>query len=131
MLKLFLAVALVLGPDGTTPLHWAVHNNDVAAVDRLIKSGADVNAKNDYGSTPILEAVEPGNAVILEKLLKAGANPNSPGADGMTPLMIVARNTNTKLAKLLLDNGANPNAVEQQRKQTALMWASAQNRREW
>jgi ankyrin repeat protein len=127
MLMIFMAALLAIGDDGTTPLHWAVHNNDAAAVDRLIKSGADVNAKNDYGSTPILEAVDPGNAVILEKLLKAGANPNSPGPDGMTPLMIVARNPNTKLAKLLLDHGANPNAVEQQRKQTALMWAAAQS----
>jgi ankyrin repeat protein len=125
MLTLLLAAALAIG-DGTTPLHWAVHNSDSAGVDRLIKAGADVNAKNDYGSTPISEAVEAGNPVILEKLLKAGANPNSAGPDGMTPLMIVARNTNTKLAKLLLDHGANPNAVEQQRKQTALMWAAAQ-----
>ena len=126
MLMMLLAALLALETDGTTALHRAVHNNDVNAVERLIKTGANVNAKNDYGSTPILEAVDNGNAVILEKLLKAGASPDSPGPDGMTPLMIVARNTNTKLAKLLLDHGANPNAAEQQRKQTALMWAAAQ-----
>jgi len=127
MLKLLLAAALALEGDGTTPLHRAVYNNDVSAVDKLIKSGADVNARNEYGSTPMLEAVSNGNVTILERLLKAGAEVNSSGPDGMTPLMIVARGTNTKAAKLLLDNGANVNAVEQQRKQTALMWASAQS----
>ena len=127
MLKLLLAAALAFEGDGTTPLHRAVYNNDVSAVEKLIKSGADVNARNEYGSTPMLEAVSNGNLTILERLLKAGADANSPGPDGMTPLMIVARGTNTKAAKLLLDHGANVNAVEQQRKQTALMWASAQS----
>ena len=43
-------------PDGTTALHWAAHNGDADLVDRLIKAGADVNAKNEFGSTPIVEA---------------------------------------------------------------------------
>ena len=47
--------------DGTTPLHWAVHNNDAAGVDKLIKGGANVNAKNDFGSTPLIEAAMNGN----------------------------------------------------------------------
>src|SRR5262245_52754739 len=42
--------------DGTTALHWAAHNGDADLVDRLIKAGADVNAKNEFGSTPIIEA---------------------------------------------------------------------------
>jgi len=130
MLQVLLVVMLAVAEDGTTPLHRAVHNNDAAAVDRLIKAGANVNARNEYGSTAILEAVDSGNTAILEKLLKAGADANSPGPDGMTPLMIVARNTSTKAAKLLLDHGANVNAVEEQKKQTALMWASAQKQPE-
>jgi ankyrin repeat protein len=113
--------------DGTTPLHWAAHNNDADAVDRLIKSGANVNAKNEFGVTPLSEAASNGNTVIMEKLLKAGADPNSPAADGMTVLMIISRGTNVKAAKLLLDRGANVNAAEQQKQQTALMWAAAQS----
>src|SRR5262245_45603694 len=34
--------------DGTTPLHWAVYNSDVALVDRLLAAGANANARNDY-----------------------------------------------------------------------------------
>jgi ankyrin repeat protein len=126
----FLLAAFFLLEDGTTPLHWASHSNDVAAVDRLIKAGANVNAKNQYGSTPLLEAAMNGNTEIIERLLKAGADPNSPGPDGMTALMIIARNTNVRAASLLLAHGANANVAEQQKKQTALMWAAAQNQPE-
>ena len=48
--------------DGTTALHWAVHQNDLDLVVRLIRAGAKVNAKNDYGATPMSEAAVTGNA---------------------------------------------------------------------
>ena len=46
--------------DGTTALHWAVHNADVDMVERLIRAGANVNAKNEFGTTPMSEAVNVG-----------------------------------------------------------------------
>jgi ankyrin repeat protein len=116
--------------DGTTALHWAVHYADVEMVDRLIRAGANVSAKNEFGTTPMSEAVNVGDTAVLEKLLKAGADPNAPLVDGMTPLMVIARTTNVAAARLLLDNGANVNAKEQQRNQTALMWAAAQSQGE-
>ena len=63
--------------DGTTALHWAVYQNDVELVERLIKAGANVNAMNEYGSAPLAEAAATGNTAIIEKLLKAGADPES------------------------------------------------------
>ena len=116
--------------DGTTALHWAVHNSDVDMVDRLIRAGANVNAKNEFGTTPMSEGVSAGNTAVLEKLLKAGANPNTPLVDGMTPLMAIAKTTNVAAARLLLDHGANVNATEQQKNQTALMWAAGQSQGE-
>ncbi len=112
--------------DGTTALHWAAHNNDTDLVDKLIQAGAKAAVKNEYGATPMSEAATNLNTAMIEKLLKAGADPDSPGPDGMTALMIVARSTNVAAAKVLLDHGAHVNAKEQQRDQTALMWASAQ-----
>jgi uncharacterized protein len=117
-------------PDGTTALHWAAHNADSDMVDRLIRAGANVNAKNEYGVTPISEAASVGNTAVLEKLLKAGADPNTSAVDGMTPLMVVARGTNVAAALLLLEHGASVNAKEQQKSQTALMWAAAQSQPE-
>ena len=42
--------------DGTTALHWAVHQNDLDLVDRLLRAGAKATAKNDYGATPMSAA---------------------------------------------------------------------------
>ncbi len=112
--------------DGTTPLHLAVYNNDVKAVDRLIAAHADVNARNDYGSSPISEAAITGNVEVIRKLIAADADVELANADGMTPLMIIARTSNVEAARLLLKAGAKVNAHEQWRNQTALMWAAAE-----
>jgi uncharacterized protein len=116
--------------DGTTALHWAVYNDDVGLVDRLLAAGADANARNDYNSTPLGEAAVVGNAAVIKKLLKAGANVEAANADGQTALMVVARSSNVEAANLLLKAGAKVNAREQWRGQTALMWAAAQSQPE-
>ncbi len=112
-------------PDGSTPLQWAVYDNDVAEVRRLIEAGADVALANDYGATPMSLAAEVANTEILKLLLDAGADADSPNADGMTALLAVARTGNVEAAKLLIDRGATVDAREGFGGQTALMWASA------
>jgi ankyrin repeat protein len=114
-------------PDGTTALHWAVHNGDVELVQRLIRAGANVKAVNQFGATPMSEAAVLADAALLGALLEAGASVESPNADGQTALMVVARTTRVDAARLLITHGANVNAVEKWRGQTALMWASAQS----
>lgn len=115
----------VRGPDGTTPLHWAVFRGDVAEVKRLLKAGAKVDAANRYGATPMQMAATTANTAILKLLLAAGADVDSPNAEGQTALMIVARTGNVEAAKLLIRHGATIDAREQWGGQTALMWASA------
>lgn len=112
--------------DGTTPLHWAVYRNDVEAVKRLLKAGADANARNDYGATPLSEAAVTGNAEVIRRLLQAGADVRATNADGQTALMIIARSANVDAAKLLIEHGADVNQREEWRQQTALMWAAAE-----
>ena len=98
--------AQAMDVDGTTPLHWAVYRNDVEAVKRLIKAGADVNASNDYGAMPLTEAAVAGNVEVIRRLLDAGADVNAANADGQTALMIIARSANVAAAKLLIARGA-------------------------
>src|SRR6187402_94274 len=104
--------APVTDPDHTTALHWAVYRNDVAEVTRLIKSGADVNARNDYGATPLSEAAITGNVAVIGKLLSAGAEVDGANADGQTALMVLARTSNVEAAKLLIKHGADVNRRE-------------------
>src|SRR5688500_19478962 len=53
--------------DGTTALHWAVFHGDVELVDRLIKAGANLNARNEFGSSPVSEAATSGNVAVLDR----------------------------------------------------------------
>ena len=117
-------------PDGTTPLHRAVHRNDLKAADALIRSGADVNAVNRYGVPALSLAAMNGNAAVLELLLKTGANPNATQSEGETALMTAARTGVPAAVKTLLAYGADVNAKESWRGQTALMWAAAEGHAE-
>jgi ankyrin repeat protein len=114
-------------PDGTTPLHWAVHHDDADLVRRLLDAGAKVAVANDYGATPMSEAAVAANPAVLAALLDAGAHVDSPNADGQTALMVVARSGNTAAAQVLIERGADVNARERRKGQTALMWAVAQS----
>jgi ankyrin repeat protein len=111
--------------DGSTPLQWAVYENDVPLVKRLLHAGADVSLANNYGATPMSLAAEDGNTEILQLLLDAGADANSPNPDGQTALLAVARTGNVNAAQLLLNKGATVDAREKWGGQTALMWAAA------
>ena len=111
--------------DGSTPLHWAAYQDDLAKVDQLIRAGANVNAANDIGATPLWAASVNGSAPIVKRLLDAGAKPNAALLSGESPLMAAARAGKLAAVDALLAKGANPNA-RGARGQTALMWAVAQ-----
>jgi uncharacterized protein len=113
--------------DGTTPLHWAVHVDDLAIADILIRAGARANAANDNGFTPLHLACTNRSSAMVERLLAAGANANSTSLNGETVLMTCARAGDAKGVKALLVHGARVNEKEKAHDQTALMWAASQS----
>ena len=117
-------------PDGTTALHQAIYDGDVAEARRLISDGADPRAANLFGATPLMLAASRGDAAVIRVLLDAGVDADSPNAEGQTALMAVARTGNLEAAQLLLRRGADVNAREHWGGQTALMWAAAQSQPE-
>jgi ankyrin repeat protein len=117
---------LSLLADGTTPLHWAVHQDDLEKAAALVQAGADVKAANRYGVTPLSLACTNGTGAMVELLLKAGADSNTVLPGGETVLMIAARTGKPAAVQALLARGADANAKESRRGQTALMWAAAE-----
>ncbi|WP_371219232.1 ankyrin repeat domain-containing protein [Orientia tsutsugamushi] len=119
----------------------------------LLKKGADVNIKNQYGSTPLHAAVYHKHINIATLLLKKGADVNIKNQYGYTPLHLASQRipsyydvdvcvpddgsapfvideeyyTSTNKLKLLLDNGANVNLMDNDG-YTALHYASARGR---
>jgi uncharacterized protein len=112
--------------DGTTALHWAVHRDDIAMADLLIRAGAAVDASNRYGVPPLALAAINGSAAMIERLLEGGANPNAAQAEGETALMTAARSGNAAAVKALLTHGADAKAKESWRGQDALTWAAGE-----
>lgn len=123
-LSLTLAAATL--PDGTTDLLLAAHQDDIEAVRKLIKSGADIKTANRFGATPLSEACLNGNGAMVELLLKAGADANGTLPSGETMLMIASRTGKPEAVRALIAAGANINARESRGQQTALMWAAAE-----
>jgi len=115
------------GPDGATPLHWAVRADDLATVDALIGAGANVSAANALGVTPIYIAASNGNPSIIGRLLDAKADANAADATGDTVLMAAVRTGSAEAVRLLLDRGARVNEAEPELSHTALMWAARTN----
>jgi ankyrin repeat protein len=87
----------------------AVQNDDRAAVESLLGSHADVNARQDDGATALAWAAVRCNRDIAALLLKAGANANLVNEQGVSPLYLAMTNGATDVAKLLLASGADPN----------------------
>lgn len=90
---------------GSTPLHWAIH--DEAKAQLLLAKGADVNAKQAQGRTPLYLAAMLGNGLsTIRLLLSKGADPNIGAVNGQTPLMLVAARGDVAGMPLLIKQGA-------------------------
>ncbi|MEO6246624.1 MAG: ankyrin repeat domain-containing protein, partial [Opitutaceae bacterium] len=96
--------------DGTTALHWAVRNDDLATATALLAAGANAKTANRFGVTPLSLACVNGNAALITLLLDAGADANAPLRGGETPLMTAARTGQLDAVQALLARGVDVNA---------------------
>ncbi|NXY57368.1 ANR52 phosphatase, partial [Callaeas wilsoni] len=95
-----------------TPLHAAAYIGDVAILELLILSGANVNAKDTVWLTPLHRAaasrheVAPLSAPTPQKalhlLLKHSADVNARDKHWQTPLHVAAANRATKCVEALV-----------------------------
>uniref|UniRef100_A0A8C6DSF3 Ankyrin repeat domain 31 n=1 Tax=Moschus moschiferus TaxID=68415 RepID=A0A8C6DSF3_MOSMO len=114
---------------GESRLHLAARRGHLSLVKALIKSGADVNLKDNAGWTPLHKAASKGWSDVIVELLKAGANVNCENVDGILPLHDAVANNHLKAAEILLQHGADPNQKDEKQK-TALDEADDENMKE-
>jgi ankyrin repeat protein len=111
---LFVPAALLLGSCAHVPLYTAITKGDVAAVDRFLAQGYDVDKRAPLTSiTPLMLAAAAGDLKISRLLLDRGANPNVEDKDGSTALFYAlgptfgaGRSGACEIAGLLIAKGA-------------------------
>lgn len=92
-----------------TRLMCAVQENpDPAVIAPMVRAGADVNARDQYGNTPLMRAANANrNPAVITALVNAGAVVNATNNHGETALMMAAHmNPNPAVIAALLDAGA-------------------------
>jgi len=72
-----------------TVLTHAIKIQNVAAVEVLLRGGADANAPSKKGIAPISGAAHKGNTAIMQLLIANGAQVNSMNSTGSTALIQV------------------------------------------
>lgn len=93
------------------PVADAAMAEDLAQVEALLRSGADVNAAQGDGMTALHWAAEHGNAELADMLLHAGAHVRVITRLGdYTPLHLAAKGGHADVAERLLEAGADPMA---------------------
>ncbi|RDV01120.1 ankyrin repeat domain-containing protein [Undibacter mobilis] len=138
MLIRFIVAALVLtapvasaqvAPDATEiaayqGLHAAAAAGDAAAVERLVKNGAALEARDKGGRTPLHVAVHLKKADAARALLRLGADANALDAQAYDIVTIASVADDVAMLKLSLDGGCKATNITSPYHGTALIAAA-------
>lgn len=88
-----------------TELHLAARAGDLAAVARLLATGAAVDAQDPQGRTPLLLAVAANRPDVAQALLAAGASPNVQADNRDTPWLLAGASGRTAILAAMIPRG--------------------------
>jgi uncharacterized protein len=107
-----------------TGLHMAAHKGDMAKVQRLLASGAALNATDGYGRTPLHVAAFARQREVIRALAKAGADLNLLERDRYDAVTIASVADDEETLKVLLQLGASAKQTTSRYDGTALIAAA-------
>ena len=91
-----------------TALMFAAREGALAAAQRLVAAGADVDDADAWGVSALVLASHAGHREVVEFLLAKGADPSADAA-GFSALHTAVMRRDTQLVAALLTHGADPN----------------------
>ena len=92
---------------GYTPLHLASQRGHDAAIEALLKGGANPNLPTVTGATPLMLAAASGHVAAVKQLLAHKADVNAKeNANDQTALMFAAAYDRPEVVKVLVELGA-------------------------
>lgn len=107
-----------------TSLHYvAIAKPTPPTLRKLVKAGAELEARGSSGSTPLHLAAWTGSVDAARELVLCGANVEARSKTGRTPLMFAARQGGTEMIETLVELGADVNSTDE-RGRSALHFAA-------
>ena len=97
-------------PVAEPALSNAVIKGEIAEIQKILDSGADLNTKDALDRTPLHIAAFYGRIKIVELLVAKGADVNAKDHTGMTPLHAAVISGGRQTVQLLLEKQADMNA---------------------
>jgi len=112
ILSAFVTLACRLGTSSQSAA--IASHGDIAAMNKLLATGFNPNARDAAGYTPLIAAARTGNVAMIRLLTSRGADPNLPDAavNSWTPLLHAVHKAQPGAITALLDAGANANGAD-------------------
>jgi ankyrin repeat protein len=105
-------------------LHAAAASGSVVEIDRLVRQGADLNARDGYGRTPMMVAAFRQDDAAVRALIEAGANINALEHQSYDVITIAAVLNDLETLRTVLAAGGNARAITSPYSGTALIAAA-------
>ncbi|CAK9093086.1 Ankyrin repeat domain-containing protein 1 [Durusdinium trenchii] len=97
---------------GRSALHRAAFNGEIDEVERLLRAGLDIEAKDNRVDTPLHLAAGYGHLTVVDRLIAAGAVLEATGRFGATPLHWAAVAGHWEVAQRLIEARADLEAKD-------------------
>ncbi len=107
-----------------TGLHAAAAKGDAAEIERLVKAGAQVDARDGHKRTPLHVAVHRRHAAAARALVRLGADPNALDAQRYDIVTIASVADDVAMLKVALDVGCKAGNITSPYDGTALIAAA-------